>query len=493
MKSQISAFIKENRNIVKTILGEIKSMKQIGQGGNGLVYSGQLNGKDVAVKFLTEAGKRKLDRFKAEYYNVKLLPNNKDLVKYINYEEINLESELSIPIIIMQKYHCSLKDFRKNNNLNPEILKQLFIFLVNTLEFIHENGIIHRDIKPENILVSDDGSFVLADFGIAYYNTEMYELKAETQNGERLANYDFSAPEQSIKGIKPSVTMDIYSLGQICQWYCFGKTHKGTNRKRITEIYDTDLGKIIDSVINKCLHNEPIERFQNMQDVKKFIKEMKEKLREPDPYDEMHEFSVGIRSSIPEAYGKPTYITTSKTIERLINAIGERKFKKPLWFNTGIGNNEINRLKYLEKNKILLNHREINVEGLWVYSTSNLYDDLILIKWGETAPYLLGSDEHNYVAIINGGEAIIPSYKLEAGYVEIDVKIYSLDELEVDERSVYKDYEYIAIGTNYHCTIIPENDEYLRQIQDKILNEDEIKQLVNNISRKKHDDVLLRM
>lgn len=493
IKSLISASIKENGNSIITILGEIKSMKQIGQGGNGLVYSGQLNGKDVAVKFLTEAGKRKLDRFKAEYYNVKLLPNNKDLVKYINYEELRLESELNVPIIIMQKYHCSLKDFRNNNDPNHEVLKQLFIFLVNTLEFIHDNGIIHRDIKPENILVSSDGTFVLADFGIAYYNPEMYELKAETQNGERLANYDFSAPEQSVKGIKPSVIMDIYSLGQICQWYCFGKTHKGTNRKRITEIFDTDTAKIIDLVINKCLYNDPSERFQNIQDVKKFYEETREKLKEPDPYDEMQEFSEAIRSSFPQAYGKPTYITNSKVIERLINVLGERKFKRPLWFNTGKGNNEIYRLEYLEKNKMLLNHREINVDGIWLYSTSNLYDDLILIKWGETTPYLLGNEEHNYVSIINGGEFIIPSYKLEAGYVEIDEKIYCVDELKVDDRSVYKDYEYIAIGTVYHCTIIQENDGYLRQIQDKTLNEDEVKQLVTNISRKKHVDVSMRI
>ncbi len=64
------------------------------------------------------------------------------------------------------------------------------------LEFAHNKKVWHRDIKPENILVDENDNVVLADFGIAHFCDELLITAVETKAAERLANFQYSAPEQ---------------------------------------------------------------------------------------------------------------------------------------------------------------------------------------------------------------------------------------------------------------------------------------------------------
>jgi hypothetical protein len=110
----------------------------------------------------------------------------------------------------------------------------LFKFLISTIEKIHNEGIIHRDIKPENILI-ENNNYLLADFGIASFNPEIFKIIAETDKKERVGNRLFSAPEQEEKGVEAHPTMDIYAIGQVLQWYATGSTHRGTGRQKIIQ------------------------------------------------------------------------------------------------------------------------------------------------------------------------------------------------------------------------------------------------------------------
>lgn len=278
MKDRIRSYIKENNKEIKSKFGMIQELKGIGEWGNGLVYSGKLNQQEIAIKFLAETSSKKLIRFKAEYFNISLLEGCNDIVKNINYEEILID-DISVPMIMMKRYKSSLKAHRKSEEMTGEELVKIFNFLMNVLSFIHDNGIIHRDLKPENILVDQEGNYRLSDFGIASYNPEIFGLKANTQRGERLANYEFSAPEQSQKDIEPAPSMDIYAMGQICQWYVFGKTHKGTGRRRFQEIFEGQEAQILDVVINKCIANEPSERYQSINEIENDINRMREAMK----------------------------------------------------------------------------------------------------------------------------------------------------------------------------------------------------------------------
>ena len=107
LKNTLRTFLRSNN--LSCNLGEISNLRQIGEGGNGIVFSGELQGFEIAIKFLVNPTKDKLTRFKAEYLNVSILPEHKSISKPLLYEEYEIEelplckkivNEIRIPLFI---------------------------------------------------------------------------------------------------------------------------------------------------------------------------------------------------------------------------------------------------------------------------------------------------------------------------------------------------------------------------------------------------------
>ena len=85
--------------------------------------------------------------------------------------------------------------------------------LCQTLQFIHESGYLHRDLKPANVMVCEDGSVRLLDFGIVSHNKQA-TIFALTRPGESPSTPGFAAPEQKSGSLVDQRT-DLYGLGRI--------------------------------------------------------------------------------------------------------------------------------------------------------------------------------------------------------------------------------------------------------------------------------------
>src|SRR5215210_2948651 len=77
------------------------------------------------------------------------------------------------------------------------------------LDAVHREGLVHRDLKPANILLKDDGTALITDFGLARDTESDTRL---TRPGQTLGSMDYMAPEQ-IRAEDAGPFMDVYGLG----------------------------------------------------------------------------------------------------------------------------------------------------------------------------------------------------------------------------------------------------------------------------------------
>ncbi|HEY1650058.1 MAG TPA: serine/threonine-protein kinase [Terracidiphilus sp.] len=82
--------------------------------------------------------------------------------------------------------------------------------ICDALDYMHKNGVVHRDLKPENVMVGEDDSIKLIDFGIAM--KEDARRLTFTEISPTLGTPDYIAPEQ-VKGQRGDQRSDIYAVG----------------------------------------------------------------------------------------------------------------------------------------------------------------------------------------------------------------------------------------------------------------------------------------
>lgn len=203
------------------ILGDYQLTSVIGSGGTGTVYLGEradeAYSSQVAVKVLTNTSlsREARQRFVAERQILANL-NHPYVARLIDGGETRTkESFLVMEYVNGQPIdrYCDRQQLTINQRL------QLFIKVCEAVQFAHRNLIIHRDLKPGNILVTDDGTPKLLDFGIAKLlkrsDTELAnDANPNTRIVNRMLTPEYASPEQ-IRGQQVTTASDVYSLGVI--------------------------------------------------------------------------------------------------------------------------------------------------------------------------------------------------------------------------------------------------------------------------------------
>ena len=185
-------------------------VKKVGEGGMATVYLAidTILKREVAIKVLRNdlsTDEVNLKRFQREAMAI-TSTSHPNIVEVF---DVGQDGDQNY-IVMEYVYGKTLKKLIRQRGVIPvdeavNIMKQL----VSAVAHAHHQGIIHRDIKSQNVLVKDDGTVKLSDFGIALMGDSAQQLtQAETVVG----SVHYLAPEVA-SGKPASYQSDIYSLG----------------------------------------------------------------------------------------------------------------------------------------------------------------------------------------------------------------------------------------------------------------------------------------
>ncbi|MBR0138177.1 MAG: Stk1 family PASTA domain-containing Ser/Thr kinase [Erysipelotrichaceae bacterium] len=184
-------------------------VKELGEGGMANVYLAidSILKREVAVKVLRNelaSDSINLQRFQREAEAI----TNMSHPNIVEVYDVGQENGKNY--IVMEYVHGpTLRQLIKQRGaLNQDEAINIMKQLVSAVSHAHRNGIIHRDIKSQNVMVKDDGTVKLSDFGIAIVKGESDLTQANTVMG----TVHYLAPELA-KGAAATVQSDIYSLG----------------------------------------------------------------------------------------------------------------------------------------------------------------------------------------------------------------------------------------------------------------------------------------
>ncbi|HEU0251744.1 MAG TPA: serine/threonine-protein kinase [Pyrinomonadaceae bacterium] len=209
----------------------------------------------------------------------------------------------------------TIRELIKERELSLEEVLEIVEQIASALSSAHAAGIVHRDIKPENIMRRTDGLLKILDFGIAKLiepetTEELHEtarLRVQTEAGQVMGTVSYMSPEQA-RGLAVDERTDIWSLGVVLYEMLTGRLpfSGATRMDTMVAILDREpaplaevvkerhsWGRLLQSIINRCLSKEVAERYGTMGELLADLKDVRES-----PIDEPR---VGARAASARA------------------------------------------------------------------------------------------------------------------------------------------------------------------------------------------------
>jgi serine/threonine protein kinase len=249
-------------------VGKYEILRSLGSGGFGSVYLAKDTWLDIKVAIKVP------HKQSAELYKLLKEPRLQAALNHPNIvRTLAAEKEKNVFFMVMEyvKGPTLEKVLEKEKILDCEQALDYTKQIAYGVDHAHKNKIIHRDLRPSNIIVSEDGTAKITDFGTsAWLNSTPY---AST----RIGSPPYMAPEQFLG--KASYTSDIYSIGCIFYEMIIGrppifdpdpfKILEKAQQGRVTppRIRNSKIPKDIDVIIMRALAPKVEDRYQTAAEI----------------------------------------------------------------------------------------------------------------------------------------------------------------------------------------------------------------------------------
>lgn len=255
-------------------------IRTIGEGGMANVYLAHdtILDRDVAVKILRgdlADDEKFVRRFQREAISASSL-SHPNIVEMYDVGEDDGQYYIVMEYVEGKTLKSLIK--RRGALTLPEVI-DIMLQLTSAVACAHDSYIIHRDIKPQNVLIKEDGTVKITDFGIAMA-LNSNEL---TQTNSVMGSVHYLPPEQA-NGSGATIKSDIYSLGILMFELLTGKLpFKGENaveiaikqmREKIPSVCEINsaIPQSIENVILKACAKNPKNRYDNVLEMHDDIK-----------------------------------------------------------------------------------------------------------------------------------------------------------------------------------------------------------------------------
>ncbi|MEU4681233.1 serine/threonine-protein kinase [Micromonospora sp. NPDC023737] len=253
--------------------GRYRLDERVATGGMGDVWRGtdQVLGRQVAVKVLLPALVSDPDfiaRFRAEARIMAAL-RHPGIVQVFDCGEDDLPDGGRADYLVMEFVDGEplSKRIEAAGKLGVSETMSIVAQAAQALNAAHRGGIVHRDVKPSNLLVQEDGSVVLVDFGVARSTNITSITSTNAVPGTAL----YMAPEQAA-GRPVSGATDIYALGAVT-YCCLTGTPPFTGdnplQVAVRHLDDEppelphDIPEAVRALVSRALAKDPADRFSS--------------------------------------------------------------------------------------------------------------------------------------------------------------------------------------------------------------------------------------
>ncbi|MDD2217181.1 MAG: Stk1 family PASTA domain-containing Ser/Thr kinase [Eubacteriales bacterium] len=194
----------------RILAGRYELLEKIGDGGMAVVYKARcrLLNRYVAIKILKPQFAKDvkfIENFRRESQAAASLshPN------IVNVYDVGREGNIHYIVMELIEGNILSDMIKENGHLEWRKAVEITKRIASALSFAHKNHIIHRDVKPHNILITQDGTAKITDFGIA---RALNSSTIVENTGTVMGSVHYFSPEQA-RGTYVDEKSDIYSLG----------------------------------------------------------------------------------------------------------------------------------------------------------------------------------------------------------------------------------------------------------------------------------------